>query len=116
MDESTVNATVVSVFMVVILSCRRNPGEVYTASGGTTYGRAGGHRAGEDCARLLTLDSPRMPATVCVIDDDASIRTSLLRLSRACGYPAQEYSSAGAGRLRPKSHFLFGAISLRIPV
>ena len=42
-----------------------------------------------------------MPATVYVIDDDASIRTSLVRLLSASGYAAQEYESAEAFLARP---------------
>ena len=42
-----------------------------------------------------------MPATVYVIDDDASIRTSLMRLLRASGYAAQEYESAEAFLAHP---------------
>ena len=37
-----------------------------------------------------------MPGTVYVVDDDASIRKSLMRLLRASGYTGQEYESAEA--------------------
>ena len=39
-----------------------------------------------------------MPATVHIVDDDASFRTSVGRLLRACGYGVETYASS-TGRL-----------------
>ena len=36
------------------------------------------------------------PARICIVDDDASVRESLLGLLRSCGFGAEAYSSAEA--------------------